>query len=629
MIETVRSPLGLASQSSSSNSSSFASISSLSSSLTSSDVAAAESLKLVIVCVGLPARGKSYITKKLQRYFNWSQFNTKIFNVGNTRRLKHTGPSDYPVPGPMIGGGSTTAVSTTSVTPAVPTTTHSASFFDSSNEQSFKQREKWAKETLDRLLDYLLYEEGNVGIFDATNTTKERRRWIIETVNRRMKGSAKILFLESICTDAELIEKNIHLKLRGPDYKKMDRDLALQDFRNRLKNYEKVYETIDESEELENEKFGIQYVKIVNAGKKITSYNISGYLSSQCVFFLLNFNLSDRQIWLTTNGETQDNVNHIRGGDSSLSPEGWKFSRALSKFISRKRREFKLRQLNRQYVEEEEFSSFHNRTQASGERHFNVWTSTLKRSVETVEYFPPSEYRFKAFKMLDDMCYGEFDSTSEDEFRVNHFEEYQNMLENRLSYRFSGLGGESYLDVIARLRPIIIELERLKDHVLIVSHRSIIRVLLCYFMNLSKEMMTELDVQHGYVYCVEPKPYGLDLRIWQYDDVTEDFYEVDQAEFMQRKRKRIETPQVSEEPSLMDLHQYQKIFCGRSDSQCYEFAGEGGSGGDTTPPRRNMMVKGPTKGVQLPKMQNEDLDIRISKILADEQLVERLRRLLV
>ncbi|MBE7182233.1 MAG: hypothetical protein INR71_13695, partial [Terriglobus roseus] len=35
--------------------------------------------------VGLPARGKSYITKKLARYMNWLQHDTRIFNVGERR----------------------------------------------------------------------------------------------------------------------------------------------------------------------------------------------------------------------------------------------------------------------------------------------------------------------------------------------------------------------------------------------------------------------------------------------------------------------------------------------------------------------------------------------------------------
>ncbi len=43
--------------------------------------------KLVIVMVGLPARGKSYISMKIARFFNWLGTNSKIFNQGVYRRL--------------------------------------------------------------------------------------------------------------------------------------------------------------------------------------------------------------------------------------------------------------------------------------------------------------------------------------------------------------------------------------------------------------------------------------------------------------------------------------------------------------------------------------------------------------
>ena len=579
-----------------------------------------DALKLVIVCVGLPARGKSYITKKLQRYLNWMQYNTKIFNVGNTRRqLKVFAPSNYPIQGPTVDHSTPMQSPSPSYVGELPEAergdhlaSHDANLFDHNNKENFQLREKWAKETLDHLLDFLLSDDGNVGIFDATNTTKARRRWIVETINKRTKGLVKILFLESICTDEDLIEKNIHLKLSGPDYKKMDPNKALQDFRQRLHNYSKVYETIDESEESENEKYDIQYVKIINAGKKIISFNISGYLSSQCVFFLLNFNLTDRQIWLTANGESVFNVQNRLGGDSDLTRKGIAFAKALPKFISKKRQEFKLKQYGKEFVNDT--TTFKTNTSNHSLKNFNVWTSTLKRTIETAHYFPRDEFYFKSFKILNDLGCGSYDSMAEDDFRYLHPDEYLESLENKLSYRYPGLGGESYLDVISRLRPIIIELERLKDHVLIVSHRVIIRALLCYFMNLNKEMLTELEVQHNYVYCVEPKPYGLDLNIWHYDDVTDMFIEVDVAEIMKRRRKRgslvlndverlrrillrhsmnydsddvlsstMETASESESDSdsesQSDLETAMgnsskpspKVLCSRSDSQAYEF----------------------------------------------------------
>jgi adenylylsulfate kinase-like enzyme len=42
--------------------------------------------KLVVVLVGLPARGKSYISHRLVNYLNWVGIRCKLFNVGAARR---------------------------------------------------------------------------------------------------------------------------------------------------------------------------------------------------------------------------------------------------------------------------------------------------------------------------------------------------------------------------------------------------------------------------------------------------------------------------------------------------------------------------------------------------------------
>lgn len=42
--------------------------------------------KLVIVLVGLPGRGKTYIGNKLQKYLSWIGYTSKVFTVGNLRR---------------------------------------------------------------------------------------------------------------------------------------------------------------------------------------------------------------------------------------------------------------------------------------------------------------------------------------------------------------------------------------------------------------------------------------------------------------------------------------------------------------------------------------------------------------
>ncbi len=43
---------------------------------------------LIISMIGLPARGKSYIARKLRNYLSWSGYVGKIFNFGMYRRKK-------------------------------------------------------------------------------------------------------------------------------------------------------------------------------------------------------------------------------------------------------------------------------------------------------------------------------------------------------------------------------------------------------------------------------------------------------------------------------------------------------------------------------------------------------------
>ena len=40
----------------------------------------------IIAMVGLPARGKSYLSKKMARYLNWVGLKSKVFNIGMYRR---------------------------------------------------------------------------------------------------------------------------------------------------------------------------------------------------------------------------------------------------------------------------------------------------------------------------------------------------------------------------------------------------------------------------------------------------------------------------------------------------------------------------------------------------------------
>jgi broad specificity phosphatase PhoE len=46
--------------------------------------------------------------------------------------------------------------------------------------------------------------------------------------------------------------------------------------------------------------------------------------------------------------------------------------------------------------------------------------------------------------------------------------------------------GESYLDVIARLEPIIIEMERHREPLLIIGHQGVLRIIYAFYMGLTR-----------------------------------------------------------------------------------------------------------------------------------------------
>ncbi|KAF1990580.1 6-phosphofructo-2-kinase 1 [Aulographum hederae CBS 113979] len=536
--------------------------------------------KLIIVMVGLPARGKSYITKKLARYLNWLQHDTRIFNVGERRRVAASTGHHVPAPGDpsqdlpdldpaqiaaqvLINGQSraetmnipslvlpegaeesntpTNDVEDDSILPE-PTRAstpdedaetaeqmdQSAQFFDPKNKRAAIIREQVAMETLHDLLDYILVQGGAVGIFDATNSTLERRKLIMQTVRQRAGQEINVLFIESVCEDQTLLESNMRLKLSGPDYKDKDPEASLADFRKRVAIYEKNYIPLGVYEEKNN----MPYVKMIDVGRKTICHQIKGFLSSQAVYYLLNFNLAPRQIWITRHGESMDNLAGKIGGDSELSENGVVYAKALTKFINDQRKQWDETQrakydnthfppLPGDHTPPNPYYSADNETVES--KNFCVWTSMLKRSAQSAAFFDEEEYEVKEMRMLDELNAGALEGLTYPEIRSKFPEEYERRQSDRLHYRYPGPGGEGYLDVINRLRPVIVELERMTDHVLLIGHRSVSRVLLAYFRGLTRDEVADLECPLGMCYMLEPKPYGVEFKAFRYNAETDSF----------------------------------------------------------------------------------------------------------
>ncbi|KYK61180.1 putative 6-phosphofructo-2-kinase [Drechmeria coniospora] len=508
------------------------------------DVAA----KLVIVMVGLPARGKSYITKKLQRYLSWQQHDSHIFNVGNRRRTaagikvsaKPTLAPEHDRLDPPVRAatillnGVPAPDSIATLEPPEPTALtldgaageeqegldQSAQFFDPKNEKAAAMRDQVAMDTLDELLDYLLNKGGAVGILDATNSTVKRRQQVVRHIKDR-EPKLGILFIESICEDQNLLEANMRLKLSGPDYRDKDPYKSLEDFKNRVAAYASAYVPLGAYEEAND----LQYIQMIDVGRKLVQHRLKGFLSGGISNYLSSFNLAPRQIWITRHGQSVDNELGKLGGNSPITERGHCYGLALHKFITQKRKEWLMEQKSKMAqasfppLPGDNTPPYPDMNQDLDEKNFCVWTSMLQRSVETAEYFDvDDDYDVKNWEMLNELNTGQFEGMTYDEIAKKYPDEFQKRANDKLNYIYPGVGGEGYLQIISRLRDMVREIERITEHLLIIGHRSVCRVLMAYFMDLTREDITDMDVPLGMLYSIEPKPYGIAFHAYRYDE---------------------------------------------------------------------------------------------------------------
>jgi broad specificity phosphatase PhoE/predicted kinase len=392
--------------------------------------------KLALVMLGLPARGKTFVARKLQRYLSWLGYRTLWVNVGDYRRARAGArqPADY---------------------------------FAPDNASTREERAGFAMAALDDLLDWFK-KGGEVGIYDATNTERSRRDVIRQ---RCAAAGVNVLFVEIICDDQSVIDATVrHNKLDLPDYAGIDPDAAFRDFHARIAQYARTYEAVTDAEG--------SYVQLVDAGRQVITNRIEGYLSSRLVFFLMQIRPTDRRLWLTRHGESEFNLLGRIGGDPPLTAKGEEYARALGEFIRGRARRTPI-----------------------------VWSSTLQRTVATGRGLGMEPFPWRA---LDEIDAGVCDGMTYPEIKSGMPDEFAQRASDKFRYRYPR--GESYYDVIQRLEPVIVELERQRSPVLVIAHQAVLRALYGYLMGKPQDECPYLEIPLHTVIELSPTEYGYDER---------------------------------------------------------------------------------------------------------------------
>ncbi|KAJ8657907.1 hypothetical protein O0I10_006435 [Lichtheimia ornata] len=327
---------------------------------------------VAIITVGLPARGKTHVSRSLCRYLRWLGVPTRVFSVGNYRRERMGSiPNDW---------------------------------FDPSNIDAINAREKIAEDCLDDMINWL-HDGGQVGIYDGNNVTEARRR---EIRDKLLSHDITPLFIESICTKPEIVYANIRsVKISSPDYVGWDPEEAVQDYKHRIERLEQHYETISDT--------SLPFVKLLNVGEQIIMNGVMGYLQSRIVYYLMNLHIRPRKIYFARTGRTFNEATAYKE-DPELSPEGFEYAEKLKNFVMAYRAQ--------------------NSTPEDKDRPLTVWTSTRRKARQTAEPFLESGIAVRHHSVLTQLNPGEVDGMTPAQIKEKFPEEVKRARQDPYRHRF-------------------------------------------------------------------------------------------------------------------------------------------------------------------------------------------------
>lgn len=376
---------------------------------------------ILIALVGLPATSKTLLAVAMTRYTRWLGVRTRSFHVSEYRRHKSN---------PKI-----------------------------SLNLQFEQ--EMVEEVINDMKDFFVNKRGQIAIFDSLNILKSDRQNLVQNFE---KINVKVLFIESILTETELVNENIEIALKSNQYFNWRKEDAVDYYTRKLSITESQYEQVTPEE-------NCNYLKYINFGKQliINHNNQFGYLINKIVFFLMNLRNKTSRVYLARCGESNSDSYE---DEEELNDKGRNYSKLLTDLVLERVR------LNRQ-------------GQELGSDSLTIWAGPRKRTIDTGMFFVKEGFTVQERSQLKQLQPGNVVDLSFEEIQLKYPHEYVEYLKDPYHYRFSR--AESYHDLAVRMEPLLLELEHMKRDVLVIAHESTLRILYGYLLACTSVDVPKLD----------------------------------------------------------------------------------------------------------------------------------------
>jgi broad specificity phosphatase PhoE/predicted kinase len=193
--------------------------------------------------------------------------------------------------------------------------TAGADFYDPNNTQGTALREHIAVTNIKNAAHFIA-QGGDVAILDATNVSRKRRELILS-----MLTDHPVLFIETVNSDPEILEANINRKVRSPEFAHFSHQDAVASFKERIRYYEHIASPFQDE---------ANYIQVDSLHNKILKFWLKDHLPH--FEQLRDLLVTDyvKNLFLVRHGQTTDNTVERIGGDAPLTDKGQEQASRLS-----------------------------------------------------------------------------------------------------------------------------------------------------------------------------------------------------------------------------------------------------------------------------------------------------------
>ncbi|XP_015110998.1 6-phosphofructo-2-kinase/fructose-2,6-bisphosphatase isoform X1 [Diachasma alloeum] len=306
-----------------------------------------------------------------------------------------------------------------------------------------------------------------VAILDGCLVRKDQRAEVFDYFNNQL--GYRVLFIECTCNDDAALERNYAEVIRySVDYVGMDPVAAAEDLKLKVAHYVMAYEPMDEK--------NYPRITIDTVTMDIRAHKVAGHVESSVLGYLGSITAQPHTLYFSRHGESEYNVLGKIGGDAVLSARGERYAQALASRI------------NSMHIPD-----------------LRVLTSRLRRTIATARSIEAPQEHVAA---LNELNAGVCEGLSYEEMQENYPQEFAWRDQDKLRYRYPW--GESYVDIMQRVDPVLAELQQ-SNNVLVISHQAVLRCLIGFFLDKKPEELPYMEVPLHTILRVSS--YGFEYRL--------------------------------------------------------------------------------------------------------------------